>query len=47
MSVTPAKPIPAPRVKETIQRLKQNIGRVIRGKDAVIDQVLVLSLIHI
>jgi len=42
MSTTPAKPIiPAPRVKETLQRLKQSIGKIIRGKDAVIDQVLV------
>src|SRR5277367_3600075 len=41
MSATPAKPIPAPRVKETLQRLKTNIGKIIRGKDAVIDQVLI------
>jgi MoxR-like ATPase len=41
MSTTPAKPIPAPRVKETLQRMKQNIGKIIRGKDGVIDQVLV------
>ena len=41
MSTTPAKPIPAPRVKETLQRLRKNIGKIIRGKDAVIDQVLV------
>ncbi len=41
MSATPAKTIPAPRVKEALQRLKTNIGKVIRGKDAVIDQVLI------
>jgi MoxR-like ATPase len=41
MSTVPAKPIPAPRVKETLQRIKQNIARVIRGKDGVIDQVLI------
>jgi len=41
MSTTPAKPIiPAPRVRETLQRIKENIGRVILGKDDVIDQVL-------
>jgi len=41
MNPTPAKPIPAPRVKEALQRIKQNIARVIRGKDNVIDQVLI------
>ena len=35
------KPIPAPKIKETLVRLKQSIGRVIRGKDDVIDKVLV------
>jgi MoxR-like ATPase len=37
----PAKPIPAPKVKDTLERLKANIASVIRGKDEVIDQVLV------
>src|SRR5271156_2488442 len=41
MSTPSAKAIPAPRIKEALQRLKQNIGRVIRGKDNVIDQVLI------
>ncbi len=41
MSHSTAKPIiPAPRVRETLQRIKENIGRVILGKDDVIDQVL-------
>lgn len=38
---TPAKPIPAPRIKETLDGLRQNIGTVIRGKDEVIRQVVV------
>ncbi len=41
MNPAAAKPIPAPRVKETLQRIKDNIGRVILGKDDVIDQVLI------
>ncbi len=41
MSSTPAKPIPAPRVKETVQRIKDNIGRVILGKGEVVDKVLI------
>ena len=42
MSTTPTQPvIPAPRVRETLQRLKENIGRIILGKDEVIDQVLI------
>lgn len=36
-----SKPIPAPRIRETLQRLSGNIARVIRGKDEVIDDVLV------
>jgi len=41
MSTSSTKPIiPAPRVRETLQRIKENIGRVILGKDDVIDQVL-------
>ncbi|MGJ3242115.1 MAG: AAA family ATPase [Opitutales bacterium] len=36
-----AKPIPAPKFKDTLERLKANIASVIRGKDDVIDQVLV------
>ncbi|WOO40982.1 MoxR family ATPase [Rubellicoccus peritrichatus] len=35
------RPIPAPRIKESMQKLKSNIAKVIRGKDEVIDQVLV------
>lgn len=35
-----SKPIPAPRIKESLQKLKNNIARVIRGKDDVIDQVM-------
>lgn len=35
------RPIPAPRLKETLTKLKENVGQVIRGKDDVIDQVLV------
>lgn len=38
---TSAKPIPAPRVRETLQRLKGNIAQVIRGKDTVIDDIAV------
>lgn len=41
MSQTPAKPIPAPRIKETLERLKANIAQVIRGKDDVIEEVVV------
>lgn len=41
MNPAESKTIPAPRVKETLQRIKDNIGRVILGKDEVIDQVLV------
>jgi len=41
MNPLPAKPIPAPRIRETLQRIKENIGKVILGKDDVIDQVLV------
>ncbi|HTB62942.1 MAG TPA: MoxR family ATPase, partial [Opitutales bacterium] len=42
MSTTPsASVIPAPRIREVLQRLKVNIGRVILGKDEVIDQVLI------
>ncbi|WP_269540237.1 AAA family ATPase [Cerasicoccus fimbriatus] len=33
-------PIPAPRIRETLQRLSGNISQVIRGKDEVIDEVL-------
>jgi MoxR-like ATPase len=40
MNTIPAKSIPAPRVKETLQRIKDNIGRIIRGKDDVVDHVL-------
>ncbi len=40
MSQTP-KTIPAPRIRETLQRLAHNISKVIRGKDEVIDDVLV------
>ncbi len=35
-----SKPIPAPRIKESLRKLKTNIARVIRGKDEVIEQVL-------
>ncbi len=38
---TPSKPIPAPRIKETLDGLRSNIGTVIRGKDEVIRQVVV------
>jgi MoxR-like ATPase len=42
MSTTPPPPvIPAPRIRETLQRLKENIRKVILGKDEVIDQVLI------
>jgi len=42
MNPASAKPIiPAPRIRETLQRIKANIGQVILGKDDVIDQVLV------
>lgn len=41
MNPAESKTIPAPRVKETLQRIKDNIGRVILGKAEVIDQVLV------
>ncbi len=41
MNPAESKPIPAPRVKDTLQRIKDNIGRVILGKDDVIDQVLI------
>lgn len=36
-----SKPIPAPRVRETLQRLSGNIAKVIRGKDEVIQDVLI------
>lgn len=36
-----AKPIPAPKFKNSLDRLKDNIGKVIKGKDEVIDQVIV------
>ncbi len=35
------KMIPAPKVKSALRRLRDNIGRVIKGKDDVIDQVLI------
>lgn len=35
------RPVPAPRIKESLQKLKANITKVIRGKDEVVDQVLV------
>ena len=35
------KSIPAPKIKSTLERLKNNIGKVIKGKDDVIDQVLI------
>lgn len=38
---TSASPIPAPRVRESLQRLHANIAQVIRGKDEVIEEVLV------
>ncbi len=38
------KPIPAPKIKNSLDLLKSNIGRVIKGKDDVIDQVLVCLL---
>jgi len=41
MSATPTTTIPAPRVRETLERIKRNIAKVIHGKDTVIDQVLV------
>ncbi|MGF1449883.1 MAG: AAA family ATPase [Opitutales bacterium] len=38
---TPAeKPIPAPKVKDALLQLKANVAQIIRGKDAVIDQVI-------
>lgn len=36
-----AKTIPAPKIRNTLEGLKTNIGRVIKGKDDVIDQVLI------
>lgn len=36
-----SRPIPAPRLKESLQGLKENVAQVIRGKDEVIDQVMV------
>ncbi|WP_309400103.1 AAA family ATPase [Cerasicoccus maritimus] len=33
--------IPAPKIRETLQRLSGNIAKVIRGKDEVIDDVLI------
>ena len=36
-----AKLIPAPKIKSTLDRLKNNIKEVIKGKDDVIDQVLI------
>ncbi len=36
-----AKPIPAPKIRSTLELLKANIGKVIKGKDDVIDQVLI------
>ncbi len=38
---TPTKPIPAPRIKETLDKLRSNITTVIRGKDEVVRQVVV------
>ena len=38
------KPIPAPKIKNSIDSLKSNIGQVIKGKDDVIDQVLICLL---
>lgn len=35
------RPIPAPRIRESLQKLKNNIAQVIRGKDNVIEQVMV------
>jgi len=37
----PLKPVPAPKVKETLMGLKENIGTVIRGKDEVIDRMII------
>jgi len=34
------KPIPAPRIKETVERLRENVSRVIKGKDPVIEDVI-------
>ena len=36
-----AKTIPAPKIRNTLEGLKTNIRRVIKGKDDVIDQVLI------
>jgi len=36
-----SKTIPAPRIRENMQRLAGNIGQVIRGKDEVINDVLI------
>ncbi len=38
------KPIPAPKIKNTVDLLKSNIGQVIKGKDDVIDQVIICLL---
>ena len=38
------KPIPAPKIKNSIDLLKSNIGQVIKGKDDVIDQVMICLL---
>ncbi len=35
------KTVPAPKIKETLSRIKTNVGRFIRGKDEVIDKVVV------
>ncbi len=36
-----AKLIPAPKVKNSLDRLKENIGKFIKGKDEVIDKVII------
>lgn len=41
---TSSQPIPAPRVRESLLRLKQAIGRVIKGKDEVVDKVIMALL---
>lgn len=38
---TSSKTIPAPKVKESLHRLRDNIGTVIKGKDEIIDKVVV------
>jgi MoxR-like ATPase len=36
--------IPAPRVRATLARIRDNIGRTIKGKDSVIEQILICLL---